>query len=377
MRRRPALAGLAVALAAAIAGCAEDRGILHPPAGGPFSPQTTAASIHSLRFAPDNVAVVQVRTISAALGLTSSFQQAAARPERRVTPRGSLAPAFAPAAIRAAVANRTARLAEGSAVPLFPINFLGATFVYDAGLEAYVLDSSLDGAPQNGVRFLLYTLDPVSRLPALPLFPIGFVDLIDQSDAVSTRLRVRAIDTAGGTSAVLADYLVDGAFGSLSTGVQVSLLSRGFIADRNGRFDFDLDELLETDDEFGVTLISLRHEVITAEGTRVNLETDGQVANDGSFSDLFFGFDIHGVGGDTRVELDVVDEFQDGTIAHDGALEVIVSGTISQPTFVRPQGGGFTLSELEALDEMLFGIDDVLILADELYAPLGELFGVR
>jgi len=371
--------GASAFIALGMAGCADESGVIGPPpGGGPFSPQATAASIYSLRFAPDNVAVAHVRFISYSLGLTSSASRTPRTETRGITPRASLAPAFVPEGIKRAVADRTLRLSRGqSAVPLFPINFLGETFVYDAGLDAYVLDGSRGGAPQNGIRFIMYTLDPDLRLPALPLHPIGFVDLIDQSDAVSTRLRVRAFDDTSGGNVALADYVVDGAFGSLSTGIIVNLLAEGFIADRNGRFDFALDELLETDDTADLTLVSLVHEVVSAEGTRVELGVEGDLANDGSFSDLVFRFDILGGAGVTRVDLDIVNDQQDGTIRHGGAVEAVVGGTVSEPTFFRPGGGGFTVPQLLALDEILFGIDDVLILADELYWPLGELFGVR
>ncbi len=378
MRRTVRSIGLTALLAVGAGACADAGNVIGPP-GGPFSPQATAASIYSLRFAADNVAVAHVRLISYALGLTSSASRVPrAGGVRGLTPRTSLAPAFVPEALRRAVAERTLRLSRGqTAVPLFPINYLGATFVYDAGLDAYVLDESLGGAPPNGVRFILYTLDAQSRLPALPLFPIGFVDLIDQSDAVSTRLRVRAFDDTSGSGLALADYVVDGAFGSLSTGIVVDLLAQGFIEDRNGRFDFDLDELLETDDAADLTLVSLVHEVVSAEGTRVHLEVDGDLANDGSLSDLTFRFDILGEAGVTRVDLDIVDDAQDGTIRHNGSVEAVVGGTVSEPTFAPSGGGGFSVSELAALDEILFGIDDVLFLADNLYWPLGELFGIQ
>lgn len=378
MKRIARSIGTIALLALGAAGCADD-GVIAPPIGsGAFSPQATASSIYSLRFAPDNVAVAHVRLISYALGFTSTASRAPRIAERGVTPRISLTPSFVPDGLRRAVADRTLRLSRGeSGVPLFPINYLGETFVYDAGLDAYVLDAGRGDAPANGVRFILYEFDPTVRLPALPLVPIGFVDLIDRSDAVSTRLRVRAFRTDGGAGVPLADYVVDGAFGSLTTGVVVNLLSQGFIADRNGRFDFDLDELLETDDGADLTIVSLVHQVVTAEGTDTRLEVDGDLANDGSSADLTFRFDIRGSAGDTRVVLDVVDGIQDGTIRHDGTTQAVVGGTADRPTFAPARGGAFTASELSALDEILLGIDDVLILTDEIYRPLGELFGAR
>ena len=369
---------IAVMLAGSLAACADDRGFIGPPASVPFSPGDVAVSIFSLRFAADNIAVVQVGTITDALGLTTpGFSATPRRYERGIAPRGSIAPSFRPDGLKRIVANRAARLARGAkSVPLFPINFLGRTFIFDAGIDGYVVDDALGGAPEDGVRFVLYRLDPVSRLPALPLAPFGFVDLIDQSDAVSTRLRVIAFDTTGG-ELPLANYLIDGAFGSLSSGIIVNLLTDGFIVDHNGRFDFNLDETLETDDPADVTLISLDHRVISDEGTSTRLRVEGDIANDGSHSDLGFLFNISGAAGATDVDLRIVDGLQDGTIRHGGQTEVFVSGTVALPNYQTARGGGVSPNDIAALDEILFGIDDVLIMADELFRPLGELFGVR
>ncbi|MDH3732852.1 MAG: hypothetical protein OEU54_04925 [Gemmatimonadota bacterium] len=366
-------------LLASVAACSSDSGFTGPPPNVPFSPPDVANSIHSLRFAANNIALVQVGLITDALGLTTpGFSAVPRRYERGEVARHEIARSFQPGTFRDLVAKRALRLSVGAkAVPLFPINFLGQTFVYDAGLDGYVIDDGLGGAPADGVRFVLYRLDGVSRLPALPLAPFGFLDLIDRSDAVSTILRIQAFDTSGGGSLPLADYFVDGAFASVSSGVIVNLLSEGFVIDHNGRFDFQLDETLETDDQFGVTIASLDHRVVSDEGTQTTLVVEGEIANDGSFSDLDFFWDIAGAAGATSADLRIVDGFQDGTISHGGQTEVFVSGTVQLPDYRRPNGGGFGPNDTAALDEILFGIDDVLIMADEVLRPLAELFGVR
>lgn len=367
---------MALILALGLTGCARDSGII-APIDVPFSPPDVANSIHSLRFAADNIALVQVGLITDALGLTTpGFSAAPRRYEREKVSRGEIAPSFRPGTFQDLVKKRTVRLSLGAqAVPLFPINFLGATFRWDAGIDGYVLDESLGGAPHNGVRFILYRLDAGLRIPALPLAPFGHVDLFDESNAESTRLRVVAFDDIG--SVPLANYIVDGAFGSVSTGIVVNLLSSGFVADHSGRFDFELDETLETDNRRDVTYAALRHRVISDEGSETLLTVDGEIANDGSYSDLGFVWDIVGPAGATTADLRVLDGAQDGTISHGGRTEVYVTGSVQLPDYTRPGGGGFGPNDVAALDEILFGIDDVLILSDELFRPLGEIFGVR
>ncbi len=361
-------------------GCADERGLI-VPRDAEFRPPSVAASIFSLRYAGDNVAVVQVHLIADALGLTAPAANVArARGARDGEPRlGSRAHRFDKQALEKlerARASRAPGAASGSRVPLFPVNFLGRTFAYDALTGSYFADDGLGAGPQNGVRFLLYTLDGNTFLPAEPLFVIGFVDLIDVSNATSTRLRVRAFDTTGPNDRLLADYLVDGAFAVSTIGVAVNLVSNGLVADENGRFDFAMDELLESDDALGETIVSVVHDVVSDEGSNIRLSVEGIIANDGSFADLRFVMDVRGTAGRTVVDLRVVDGLQDGTIEHNGRLETLVGGTVSQPTFDRARGGSYTLAELEALDEILFGIDDILFFASELFAPLADLFGV-
>lgn len=392
---RPGTPWLALAFIglAAATGCDDDPDIIGPPGGVAFNPQAVAGSVFSLRFAPDNVALVQVELIAEALGFTTP--SASTAPARSVTAplsvsaarvggsaergRGDL-PALAPRldrqAVRAAVAQRANASQAASGVPLFPLNFLGKTFAYDPITASYYADEGLGGGPPDGVRFLLYTWDATTRLPALPLFHIGFVDLTDESNATSTRIGVHAVDTSGPTNVALADYFIDGAFAVTSASLAVNLLSTGLMADEFGRFDFDLDELLELDDVTGETLISIRHEVVSQEGTHVTLAVDGTIATDGR-SNLDWELAIQAPGGTTIVDLATLDNLQEGTISHNGRVEIFVGGTVSDPIFTWADGGSVSFNEFAALDEILFAIDDVLIFADVTFAPLADLFGVE
>ena len=377
-RPRTSLIALATIGLIAASGCDDDPHIVGP-VDVVFSPQAVAASVFSLRFAPDNVALLQVGLIAEALGfLTPS---ASAVPARASAARGTgLVATFAPRleekAVRAAVARRASQNQVGSgSVPLFPINFLGKTFAYDPLTGSYYADDLLPGGPPDGVRFLLYTLEASSRLPAIPLTTIGFVDLTDESNATSTRLGVRAFDTTGPTTITLADYFIDGAFGVTSASLAVNLLSIGLLFDELGRFDFDLDELLELDDTTGATIVSILHDVVTDEGTDVTLAVEGVIASDGR-SDLDWSLVIRSPGNTTVVDLTTLDDLQEGTISHNGRVEILVTGTVAEPFYLWADGSAVSFAELEALDEILFAIDDVLILADEVFLPLTEIFGL-
>lgn len=368
----------------AAAGCVEERGIVGPPLPDPpFDPELAANSIYSLRFAADNAIVAQVRTIAEVLGLSEPRANRVAHSQLRASSdrvdllrassdRVDLLRALEPRSLERAVANVAASRASGAKTPLFPINFLGKEFIFDASIDAYVEYG--DGGPENGVRFELYVVDLSSGLPALPLRAFGFVDLTDESDAVSARLRMRAFDTSGGGTRRVADYVVDGTFASDANGVSVSLLAEGFAEDQNGRFDFELDELLEFDDADGMTYVTSTHRVLSAEGTEVRLRVGGGLSADGSHADLLFRMDIDGSAGRTLVDLAVVNGAQEGEIRQAGRVEALVEGTVEAPVFIDAAGRGFTNSELAALDEILLGIDDVLAFAGEAYIPLADLF---
>jgi hypothetical protein len=84
-----------------------------------------------------------------------------------------------------------------------PAEVAGKTFVYDPGTGSYG-PSALTGAPSNGVRFILYAVDPVSYAPVEPLAETGYVDLIDLSAGATQAARV--IVVSGGVTYV--DYTI-------------------------------------------------------------------------------------------------------------------------------------------------------------------------
>ena len=91
-------AGLLAAVV--VVGCSSDSGSFGPPPNVPFSPPDVANSIHSLRFAPDNVALVQVGLITDALGLTTpGFSAAPRRYERGEASRIEIMRSFAPGSL--------------------------------------------------------------------------------------------------------------------------------------------------------------------------------------------------------------------------------------------------------------------------------------
>jgi hypothetical protein len=181
-RRSLAAAGLALALA----GCSSDGS-----APSEFNAQGTAADMAAAQdaFASDPTASFAAvgGDISVVLNgsplVASSAALALSRPskasERYARQIASLVPAGG-SGIQASV------VAIPSAVA-------GKTFIWDESTDTYVA-SDLSGAPSNGVRFLLYAVDPVLFRPVEPVVETGYVDVIDQSTSTLPNLRVLVVE---------------------------------------------------------------------------------------------------------------------------------------------------------------------------------------
>ena len=180
-RRSLAAAGLALALA----GCSSDGS-----APSEFNPQGTAADMAAAQdaFASDPTASFAAvgGDISLVLNgsplVASSAALALSRPskasERYARQIASLVPAGG-AGIQASVVA-------------IPSTVAGKTFVWDESTDTYVA-SDLSGAPSNGVRFLLYAVDPVLLRPVEPVVETGYVDVIDQSTSTLPNIRVKVV----------------------------------------------------------------------------------------------------------------------------------------------------------------------------------------
>jgi len=103
-----------------------------------------------------------------------------------------------------ALAKRLAPTAGGTTASVIPQAALGKTFVYSTDSGRYVL-SARTGAPANGVRFVLYAVDPLFQEIVLPLTEVGYADLTRTVVNDNARARVE-VWTTGGETKVL-DYV--------------------------------------------------------------------------------------------------------------------------------------------------------------------------
>ena len=194
----------------------------------PFNPTGTTEDIAAVHDAFASPAFASFSTFSlyfdAALGTSPVISGSAeAFNFRRTTKAGE----FRAAATRNA--RRVAALMQGrvqsslsASTATIPVEVAGKTFEYN-GTEYVSTDRT--GAPSNGVRFIIYAVNPVTLEPALPLQEVGYVQLTDLSGSTTQAARVLVVSgdityldytvtamatTAGGLITV-AGYVTDGA----------------------------------------------------------------------------------------------------------------------------------------------------------------------
>ncbi len=101
--------------------------------------------------------------------------------------------------------------------PIIPDQLYATVFAWDVELEQYYA-ASQDG-PLDGVRFLLYAIDPITGLPATdPLQEVGHVDFLDESVELQGNFLHVIVEPL--TGAAVIDYTVGCAL--VTGGIEVS-----------------------------------------------------------------------------------------------------------------------------------------------------------
>jgi hypothetical protein len=341
-------------LAAGLAACGSDP----TGPGDPFDPEATAAALSDVSGAfQDDDVMASLELVQPALAA-----------------EGGLAAVLGPTAtlpwkLRPAAPVTATGLSASMMVPIFPTNLLGRTFEWDDALGRYAVTDRA-GAPADGVRFILYAVDPVTHVPATPLNELGFLDLTDESSASSTRLGVHA--ETGGTTRL--DYFIAASYAVSTSSVTATVSSEGYASDGATRLDFDLAESLTVTDGSDVVGIDLRHELAVAgQDLRVVLTMTGDV----DFSTLQESFDLAlriENGGNVTVMTGAValDGTLDGSIRHNGSTVVTITGTTDAPEFAGAGDSDLTPAEIEALQQIFGVVENLFDLANSIFSPFAD-----
>lgn len=349
----------AVALGLALAACSSGDDPLPP-----FNPNGTSADVDAALSAFESPAV---RSFAAAADdIDAAFSGSLVSASSRLL-SARTGTAVGDAARR--LSRSTAALAgldrgtTTAAIEVLPPAILGTTFAYDLTAESYV-PTNLTGAPANGVRFLLYAVNPVTGEPTAPLQEVGYADVIDEGNATVTSLRLLVV--SGGTTYL--DYDVDVTAG-LSSGVAVV---DGFVTNGVDRVNFDLRNEVSVGSGLSATLD------YTLDVPTRDVTVDWRVALADILSETStaaIDLEMSGPNGQVRVSGDVV--------AGSGVLAVQVNGepfaliTVSPdapPVITDPSGAPLSPEAEAALRSVFDMVEDVADVFEDLLDPLDDLY---
>lgn len=328
-----------------------------------FDPEKAAEAMQSLTSSADDDSdlLISLDLAGDALpgdDLTASVVQAASVEDPVARRLGELAGTLSRSGI------------PGPAFAILPETLLGSTFVWDPAEDRYVVDPERTDAPADGIRFVLYAIDPLTRQPVEPLVVVGYVDVIDVSTDTSEGLRIVAVDTSGDTDVTLIDYTVEGSLDESGEFPVATLTASGFISDGTEQLDFDLVA-----------------QVVFTGTNSADLSVDYSLSKSGedrSARLLIEASVVDGVLTDGSIDLTLSDGVDtvtlavavdadgnlDGSVTFNGTEVIVIGGTTASPTFTRPDGSALSDSERQALSDLWEAIGDILDFGDGVF----ELF---
>jgi hypothetical protein len=250
-------------------------------------------------------------------------------------------------------------------VPLISDANRGRTFIYDAGLDRYVV-ADRTGAPADGVRFILYATDAAIGRPDASR-ETGHADLIDRGQSGDARVSLRLVAVSGGRTFM--DYAFTADPGDRQGAIAVSGYAQGdadrldfdiAVADRDGADERSLDvdfDLAVAAREF--TAAGEVHGVERAAGDHGEIDLLVRHGND--------SVGVDAIGTDDAIE---------ASFEVNGSLFATARGGHDRPDIRSADGRELSAAELMALGYIVHLTDSVFMLVECLVEPVGELIGL-
>jgi hypothetical protein len=251
--------------------------------------------------------------------------------------------------------------------PIISVFRRGKTFVYDPDLGRYVMDQELEGAPETGVRFILYS--PAGNGKPDPSDPVGHADLIDLGDTSEEKISLRLVVVEGlvPPGDTILDY--SATLDVMEQGGKISV--NGFLRGDEHQLDFnivvegsDQPGQAATDVNFTMGISSLDFSIV---GSVTGVENDS-----GELGTVELTV-RHGTDASFQVDVQGTESTIQGTFMLNGNLFATVSGHPDSPTFTGASGGPLTLVEALVLRQMVDSAEDVFDLFEDLLDPMDEL----
>ena len=361
------LSAVVMALTVALTACSEGTGLKPEPL--PFAPEVSAADLQVVQgaFAASVFESLAISSESFTLVLGTM-------PLPVSLLQASLAAASSGSHWEAAAAAEAFAAAGPASGALLPLDFLGRT--YDRGVDGYRHNTQRTDAPLNGVRFILYEVDPVTHTPGTT--EIGYVDLLDESTDLAYVARVVAV--TGGV--VRINYTVSAVVGTQTLGFTVS----GFIGDGTDQIDVYLSMTFVH--AFPVSTATVEHLIsVPSRG----FEVDASVVFEFNDETLQGSADVNAtfMQGHHTVTVTGVMTFSEGDLPTEGGsfeihvdgllfatVTVDVTANVETITVLNATGGELTSTEAQHLRTIFHGLESMFDdKFEDFIRPVAWLFG--
>ena len=307
----------------------------------PFDPSGTTSDIDAIGASYESDAMYGFQSampaISTTLGESSAAVALRAAPSKIMAQGKSGAREYAASLARLYTPSTAGMRPVGSRAAILA-EHLGKTFVRnDQTLEYEVSDRT--GAPANGVRFIVYAVNPISGVPVTPLQEVGYADVAVTQTATSASVRIELVSG----SVTYLDYTVGATASQTTATVNVS----GFVSNGEDRVNFDLDLHMNADSNvftFDYTL-----SVPTRGNFRLDLEEEWNASTSAVSSNL----ELRGPHGTVTVVGNWADNAGTYNVEVNGdpfATITVTQG--SDPVITGADGQPLTQDELAALQDI-------------------------
>ena len=258
-----------------------------------------------------------------------------------------------------------------AAEPVLPLDLLGRVFEWSELEGHYVLSETSETASDRA-RFILYAIDPITKVPMSPLVQTGYLDLIDEGTDTTTRLRLTGVSG----SETLVDYFIEIAYALLGENdISVEVVADGYISDGNDRLDFVLSQVATLLGSTGTLDMDLVYSLsLHGESASVTVEMHGEFDFSGDNPIETATVELRVQNGAEFVDFEMAlaaDNSLDGVIKYVTEPVVYISGTEADPVFARADGEELTLEEVGALLELFDMIEDVFDVVEHIFEPFG------
>ena len=254
---------------------------------------------------------------------------------------------------------------DPDAAPRIPDDVRGTTFVFDPDQGRYVADADRSGAPDNGIRFIIYAVNPVTREPIVDQ-EIGHADLTDLEDETENGFTLRFEVVSDRVTYLDYTVSIDG------TDTSGSLSVNGFVSNGNEKIDFEVD--VRGTDDGDRTTQDVTFQIDAAD----HLSASATVHGSNSAADAMGEVNLTVEVDDTEImlEVDGSPDRIDATITLNGKTFATVSGNPRNPDIRSADGRPLRPDERQALHQMLQLVDNVFRMFNHLMQPVAHIVGL-